>query len=72
MKKECTNCENFKEHASLSWEYGKCKLTGNYAENDFSAWGQCKEGKLWVGNTPELIEEARLADMPLWKRLFMD
>ena len=70
--KKCANCTNFQPHASLSWEYGRCKLTGHYAENDFSPWGPCKEGKHWEGNTPEIREKARLSDMPIWKRFFTD
>lgn len=71
-KRTCLECRQFKAHTRMSWEYGRCKENGTFAENNFSVWGNCKEGELWVPLTVDIGIADEEANKPLWKKLLTD
>ena len=72
FQRSCITCKNAIKHKSLGYEYARCGRKGrkhNFAEHE---WEFTCKGKYWIGNSPEVIEADAVANMPWWKKLFVE
>ena len=71
-ERTCVECLQFQAHESMGWEYGRCAVDGRFAENNFSVWGPCMEGELWVPLTVDIGLADEEANKPWWQKLLTD